>query len=475
MILLVVWDGLRPDMIAAGRTPFLYRMARQGALCQHSHAVYPTATRINSASLSTGCSPGRHGIVDNELYVPAIDPQRPISCADWRALQHMADLEGERLVSVPTLGESLRAAGLRMASAGSGSPGTTYLTNPTVTGPVVNWALAWPEETAQEVTGRYGAFLGPESSAAERTAFVLRVALEHLIPEHRPDVLTLWLTEPDHAQHRHGLAAPQTLATLAELDGQFQAFWEGLARATGGDGHTCFLLSDHGFSTISNHVDLDEALIDAGLKAGPDSADMVRTGSSVYLNGEARDRLPEVVRLLAGLPQVGALLVRDDLLPACPEAMPQSAALGGHRRSAELMYAYQWSAAQNAYGVAGSVCGRAGKGATHGSASPFDINNCLVAWGEGIAPATTSTVPCGIVDLAPTVLHLLGVALPPQMEGRVLHELLDGGRAPEGDALSYEAAEVTYRTANGPRRQVAWYSRVGQHRYLDRIEMERDV
>jgi hypothetical protein len=198
---------------------------------------------------------------------------------------------------------------------------------------------------------------------------------------------------------------------------------------------------------------------------------VVRTGNSVYLNGAARERLPDVVRLLAGLPQVGALLVRDDLLSACPEAMPQSAALGGHRRSAELMYAYQWSAAENRYGVAGSVFGRAGKGATHGSAGPYDVNNCLVAWGKGIARTRTSTVPCGIVDLAPTVLHLLGVAAPPEMEGRVLHELLDGDRPAEGGTVSYESAEVAYRTANGTRRQVAWYSQVGEHRYLDRIEM----
>ena len=30
MILLIVWDGLRPDMVSAERTPYLWRMAQSG-------------------------------------------------------------------------------------------------------------------------------------------------------------------------------------------------------------------------------------------------------------------------------------------------------------------------------------------------------------------------------------------------------------------------------------------------------------
>lgn len=114
MIVLMVWDGLRPDMIDAQRTPFLCQMASEGVFCQASHAVFPTVTRVNSASLATGCYPGRHGIVDNELYVPAIDPRRPVSCGNWEVLQTMADLEHGRVVEAPTVGEILQASGKKM-------------------------------------------------------------------------------------------------------------------------------------------------------------------------------------------------------------------------------------------------------------------------------------------------------------------------------------------------------------------------
>ncbi|MFP3896285.1 MAG: alkaline phosphatase family protein [Anaerolineales bacterium] len=108
MILLIVWDGLRPAMITAEHTPYLAQMAEEGVFCSASHAVFPTATRINSTSLSTGCYPRQHGLVDNEVYVPALDPEKTISCADWEALQRMADLEGEEAPDIVEIDQSTR-------------------------------------------------------------------------------------------------------------------------------------------------------------------------------------------------------------------------------------------------------------------------------------------------------------------------------------------------------------------------------
>ena len=53
----MVWDGMRPDLISPELTPNLWRLTQSGVRCLDSHAVFPTVTRINSASLSTGCSP----------------------------------------------------------------------------------------------------------------------------------------------------------------------------------------------------------------------------------------------------------------------------------------------------------------------------------------------------------------------------------------------------------------------------------
>lgn len=472
MILLIVWDGLRPDMIAAEHTPYLAQIAEHGVFCSASHAVFPTATRINSASLSTGCYPHQHGLVDNELYLPAMDPQKPISCANWEALQRMADLEGKRLLSVPTLGELLREAGKRMVSAGSGSPGTTYLTNPTVTGPIVNWALAWPPELIETLMARYGGMLDAETSSSERNRFVIRALREVLIPKQHPDVATLWLTEPDHMQHEYGLGSPEALKMLRELDEELQTLTTDLRRMLAPEELTCLLLSDHGFSTINQIADPDQELVDAGLKESLDSPEIVRASDSLYLSAHSQERIPEIIDFLASRPWIGGIFLRHDLLQKYPEAMPQEAIFGDHRRSPEIIFSYRWSSEVNAHGVPGTVLHPASMAATHGSASPFTINNTLIAWGAGIKEGVTSTVPCGIVDVAPTVLHLLSLEIPDWMDGRPLCELLEQGGDPDAIDVRRTTRESVYDLQGATRRQTAHYSHVGQNMYLDQVTLE---
>jgi len=471
MILLIVWDGLRSDIITAENTPFLNKMASRGVFCKSSHAVFPTATRINSASLTTGCYPSHHGIVDNELYIPAVNSQEAVSCADWRALQAMADSEKGRLLDARTLGEIIRDAGKVMASAGSGSPGTTYLTNPTATGPVANWAIAWPEEVNDVIKKRFGTFMGSDSTSFERNAFILEVMRDYLIPQYRPDLFTLWVTEPDHTQHRCGLFSPEAKIALKEIDEQLGDLIGTFERSYHGEDLTCILISDHGFSTVSETVNPKQELVAAGLKESPYSSDIIVVSNSIYLRGKARERLGEVIRFLQDRLWIGALFLRDNLLDEFPELMPQSSVFNCHRRSAEILFSYRWSPVQNRYNVPGSVVSSSQYAATHGSASPYVINNCLVAWGKGIKEGVVSNVPCGIIDVAPTALHLLGIKTHSRMDGRVLNEILEGCPSPEEFAVSHETRQCAYYTKAGVRRQVAHYSIVNGYKYLDRITM----
>ena len=48
--MLFVIDGLRPDSITAGQTPNLHRLRTEGVTFDNSHSVFPTVTRVNSAS-----------------------------------------------------------------------------------------------------------------------------------------------------------------------------------------------------------------------------------------------------------------------------------------------------------------------------------------------------------------------------------------------------------------------------------------
>lgn len=64
-------------------------------------------------------------------------------------------------------------------------------------------------------------------------------------------------------------------------------------------------------------------------------------------------------------------------------------------------------------------------GGHEGPYLPDDVPGVLLAAGPGIAPAL-ELEGARIIDVAPTILHLLGESVPPTMEGRVLTQLLAG-------------------------------------------------
>src|SRR5687768_10768827 len=121
-VIVVFWDGLRPDHIRPDLTPRLFEFANQGARYINASSVYPTVTRPNTASISTGVTPGKHGIhVNAALTTPGaprteFEPLRPFN-------------EG-RIMPVQTLAEAVVAAGRRIAVVGSGTAGMITLVDP---------------------------------------------------------------------------------------------------------------------------------------------------------------------------------------------------------------------------------------------------------------------------------------------------------------------------------------------------------
>jgi hypothetical protein len=52
-------------------TPNYFALARSGVVFADHHAVYPTFTMMNSASIATGTYPGVHGFYGNVVYAPS--------------------------------------------------------------------------------------------------------------------------------------------------------------------------------------------------------------------------------------------------------------------------------------------------------------------------------------------------------------------------------------------------------------------
>src|SRR5262249_50020797 len=94
----------------------------------------------------------------------------------------------------------------------------------------------------------------------------------------------------------------------------------------------------------------------------------------------------------------------------------------------DVAISMRWTSEDNENGTPGMLIvadGVKGRG-SHGSLSRFDLHNTLIAAGPDLKKGFVSELPSGNIDVAPTVLSLLGVAPKAPMDGRVLSEALVG-------------------------------------------------
>src|SRR3981189_3056230 len=127
-VIIFVWDGLRTDDLTPEITPNYFALARSGVVFSDHHAVYPTFTMMNSASIATGTYPGTHGFYGNVVYAPnakgknakgvAIDFSAPAFIEDFGVVEGVLDSYQGKLTLVPTMLQSAQAKGLTTVAIG---------------------------------------------------------------------------------------------------------------------------------------------------------------------------------------------------------------------------------------------------------------------------------------------------------------------------------------------------------------------
>src|SRR5438045_4495318 len=89
--------------------------------------------------------------------------------------------------------------------------------------------------------------------------------------------------------------------------------------------------------------------------------------------------------------------------------------------------AFRWNDSKNQFGAPGMIDAdwqrKAGEG-THATLSRFDMHNTLIAAGPDFRRGQMDDLPTGNVDLAPTILRILGIKAAQEMDGRVLSEAM---------------------------------------------------
>ncbi|WP_431635253.1 alkaline phosphatase family protein [Dyella sp. KULCS107] len=115
---------------------------------------------------------------------------------------------------------------------------------------------------------------------------------------------------------------------------------------------------------------------------------------------------------------------------AIPGTLPAEAVhLENARRGPDIIISYAWDADAVVQGFPGTEVGTVStERGQHGSFSPRDVHNTLIASGPDFQRAMRDPLPSGNVDVAPTLAALLNLPLP-TAQGRVLHEALTGALA----------------------------------------------
>jgi len=461
--LLIVFDGLRPDYITPERMPNLFTLAEQGVLADRHTAAFPSSTRVNSASISTGSYPVTHGLMHNAMFIRGLDDE-PISTGSARDLTRLAEFAGGRVLGVPTLGEALAKNGLNLFVVGSGGSGNSLLQNPEGTGMGIWTAHGFfvPKAARAEAIEAVGELVDDD---ARRTIWAFDAYLHKALGDDPPDVVIMWIHEIDGANHAYGVGSPQALQAATNVDDQIGRLLNAFEDHDLGDRVNVFVTSDHGFSTHGGGFTVGRTLRNAGFTED----DFRSLNGMVFLERQDPTLLARIVEALQRNPETGNIYTR----PKAPGSnqgvvtgtLSTAVIQWNHERAADVIVSPAWSDEVNEFGFPGTNTSRGRNPASHGTDSPYDMQIRLVATGPDIKRGVRSTVPSGNVDLAPTLLYLLGVEPPLSMTGRVLHELLRDGPAPAGITVRQQTHRATITFADGQRYEAE----------LDTVEVDSTV
>ena len=228
--LLIVVDGLRPDYVTPEVMPNLTALGRRGVVFTRHHSVYPTVTRVNASSISTGSYAGIHGLMGNSVFFPSVEPRRFLDTGDRSNLLAVAKAEG-RLLTAATLGELLQAAGRRMLVVSSGSTGSAFLNNHTVSGGgILHYRYTLPESLAEDMKA-LGAPPEEDAPAGSLDRFAVDAFLKVGLPRVDPSVTVMWLSDLDSTAHSNGMGDPATVDVLRHVDGELKRIEDGLKAA----------------------------------------------------------------------------------------------------------------------------------------------------------------------------------------------------------------------------------------------------
>ena len=127
-VVLIVCDVLRHDLIAPDLTPAICGFAEAAYRFSGCRSVFTSTTRVVSASMATGCTPGHHGLAGNVVALKEPDGLAVRSVGDPDFRDRLRLLTG-RTLKQPTPAERISPVGESIVFSNV-SPGAAYFQDP---------------------------------------------------------------------------------------------------------------------------------------------------------------------------------------------------------------------------------------------------------------------------------------------------------------------------------------------------------
>jgi predicted AlkP superfamily pyrophosphatase or phosphodiesterase len=436
LLVVISIDGLRPDYITqadahSAKIPNLRRFLKEGTYADAVQGVVPTVTYPSHTTLMTGVWPAKHGIYANSTFDPL---QKNLQGWYWYSED----------IRVPTLWDAAAKAGRTTAS----------IQWPVTVGAHITWNIPeyWRANTeddpkllrsvstpgllaaAQQDIGPYS---GGIDSTVDADAIRGRYAVWLLEKKH-PALLTLHLIALDHIEHETGPFSSESIAVLEGLDAIIGSVREAAEHLAPGHAFLA-VVSDHGFARTDAQLNLFPAFHDARLFTADDKGKITDWKAMPWVTGGSaaivlkdpqdvatREAVHDLLSKLAADPANGIDRVLDgaDLHQR-----------GGYPTASFFVSLKPgW---RTGYALDGPVLSKTKPGGTHGELPDVpDLRAAFFLVGPGV-PAAHSLGLMDMRDIAPTLAHAVGLALP-TADGQNRIPFADmGGRIPVRDERHY--------------------------------------
>lgn len=366
-VVLISLDGTRPADVTEATLPSLVAMGRVGAWGDGLIPVNPANTFPSHVSLATGVHPEEHRLVNNLFIDPvrgAFSRDQPHTWIESEPIWSVAERHGMPTASYHWVGSE----GPWMN--GPGPRESKKFSSRTLEKTKVNQILKW---------------------------------LDIPDPEKRPRLITSWFHGADHAAHVSGPGTTSVAKSLAPQDRQIARLVREMDERGLFESTTLIFVSDHGMSKAKTRLNLGKQLRKAGLKLSllgtggfaigvfkkgakskEDLARALEIARNAGLEAWPTDEAPEAWHVSD--PRFGDFVVRA----------PIGTAIVGARTLIDGFHGYEPTEAAMA--------------------------GLLVARGRGVSPGARIGRVSSL-SIAPTVLRLLDLPIPPQMKSSPIAEL----------------------------------------------------